>query len=233
MWRTKKKEQQVAAAAAVAEVASPEPSAPISLKVADRTRTGVNQAQSQARGGGQAPSATEFAQLSSLLQQKCDENDDLHHNLRLAKDSLRHLSEELDQSSATAEQLREENQRLQQDKTVLEEEVATLRAAIQSKDTVSAELQRRMESFQAVLETREAALREEVQHLNSALQANQIELEHRDRRIARLAYSVDDMQEGVAVGRVHIKKLTALLSKSSLAKSPLHSTSREKSSPVA
>ena len=37
----------------------------------------------------QAPSAAEFAQLSSLLQQKCDENDDLNHNLRLAKDSLR------------------------------------------------------------------------------------------------------------------------------------------------
>ena len=40
----------------------------------------------------QAPSAAEFAQLSSLLQQKCDENDDLNHNLRLAKDSLRYFS---------------------------------------------------------------------------------------------------------------------------------------------
>ena len=59
-----------------------------------------------------------------VLFQKCDENDDLSHNLRLAKNSLRHLSEELDEKSETAEQLREENQRVLQDRTILEEEVA-------------------------------------------------------------------------------------------------------------
>jgi hypothetical protein len=48
-----------------------------------------------------------------------------------------------------------------------------------------------------------------------------MELEQRDRRINRLASSVDDMEEGVAVGRVHIKKLTALLSKPPLVKVPL------------
>ena len=54
----------------------------------------------------QAPSAAEFAQLSSLLQHKCDENDDLTNNLRLAKDSLRHLSQELDEKSEAAERLK-------------------------------------------------------------------------------------------------------------------------------
>ena len=48
--------------------------------------------------------------------------------------------------------------------------------------------------------------------------ANEMELEQRDRRINRLTSSVDDMEEGVAVGRVHIKKLTALLSKPPLVK---------------
>jgi len=174
---------------------------------------GVATPKSEPRGGGTAPSAAEFAQLSGLLQQKCDENDDLSHNLRLAKDSLRHLSEELDEKSETAEQLREENQRLQQDKSILEEEVATLRAAMQSKDAVSAELQRRMAAFQAALEQRETGLRAEVERLKRALHANEMELEQRNRRINRLTSSVDDMEEGVAVGRVHIKKLTALLSK--------------------
>lgn len=120
-----------------------------------------------------------------MLQQKCDENDDLSHNLRLAKDSLRHLSEELDEKSETAEQLREENERLLQDNSILTAEVSTLRTAMQSKDAVSAELQRRMASFQAALEEREAGLRAEVERLKRALHANEMELEQRNRRINR------------------------------------------------
>jgi len=58
------------------------------------------------RQSRQAPSAAEFAQLSSLLQHKCDENDDLTNNLRLAKESLRHLSQELDEKSEAAERLK-------------------------------------------------------------------------------------------------------------------------------
>jgi chromosome segregation ATPase len=107
----------------------------------------------------------------------------------------RHLSAELDETSATAEELKEENQRMHRDKTVLEEEVATLRAALQSKDAVSSELQRRMAAFQAAIETREAALKDEVAKLKGALRANEMELEQRDRRINRLTSSVDDMEE--------------------------------------
>jgi hypothetical protein len=43
----------------------------------------------------------------------------------------RHLSEELDEKSETAEQLKEENQRLLQRNSILQEEVATLRLAMQ------------------------------------------------------------------------------------------------------
>lgn len=84
---------------------------------------------------------------------------------------------------------------MHRDKTVLEEEVATLRAALQSKDAVSSELQRRMAAFQAAIETREAALKDEVAKLKGALRANEMELEQRDRRINRLTSSVDDMEE--------------------------------------
>ena len=84
---------------------------------------------------------------------------------------------------------------MHRDKTVLEEEVATLRAALQSKDAVSSELQRRMAAIQAAIETREAALKDEVAKLKCALRANEMELEQRDRRINRLTSSVDDMEE--------------------------------------
>ena len=45
--------------------------------------------------------------------------------------TFRHLSEELDEKSETAEQLKEENQRLLQRNSILQEEVATLRLAMQ------------------------------------------------------------------------------------------------------
>jgi hypothetical protein len=45
--------------------------------------------------------------------------------------SRRHLSEELDEKSETAEQLKEENQRLLDQSSILEEEVASLRSAMQ------------------------------------------------------------------------------------------------------
>ena len=56
----------------------------------------------------------------------------------------------------------EENKRLADDNLILTEEVSTLRAAMQSKDEVSSELQRRMAAFQAALEARESGLRDEV-----------------------------------------------------------------------
>jgi hypothetical protein len=56
----------------------------------------------------------------------------------------------------------EENKRLAEDNLILTEEVSTLRTAMESKDAVSAELQRRMAAFQAALEARESGLRDEV-----------------------------------------------------------------------
>ena len=52
-----------------------------------------------------------------------------------------------------------------------------------------------MAAFQAAIETREAALKDEVAKLKGALRANEMELEQRDRRINRLTSSVDDMEE--------------------------------------
>mmetsp|Transcript_45016 Transcript_45016/g.70584 ORF Transcript_45016/g.70584 Transcript_45016/m.70584 type:complete len:92 (-) Transcript_45016:136-411(-) len=70
-----------------------------------------------------------------------------------------------------------------------------------------------MGAFQSALESRETQLAQEVSKLRESLVANASELELRERRINRLTTSVDDMEEGVAIGRVHIKKLTALLNK--------------------
>ena len=192
-WGRNKKKDAAASQPPPAHVAANTPDAAASARspgvaqeiIPKSTGAGERHTSLEHRGGGAAPSAAEFAQLSGLLQQKCDENDDLSHNLRLAKDSLRHLSEELDEKSETAEQLREENERLLQDNSILTAEVSTLRIAMQSKDAVSAELQRRMASFQAALEEREAGLRAEVERLKRALHANEMELEQRNRRINR------------------------------------------------
>ena len=184
--RNKKKDAAASQPPPAAHVAANTPDAAASVRSPGvAPPSGVATPKSETRGGGAAPTEAEFAQLSGLLQQKCDENDDLNHNLRLAKDSLRHLSEELDEKSGTAEQLREENERLLQDNSILTAEVSTLRTAMQSKDAVSAELQRRMASFQAALEEREAGLRAEVERLKRALHANEMELEQRNRRINR------------------------------------------------
>ncbi|EKX52698.1 hypothetical protein GUITHDRAFT_161261 [Guillardia theta CCMP2712] len=103
-----------------------------------------------------APSAAEFAHFRDLLQAKCDEADDLHNNLRLAKDSLRQLSEELDQKNTRCEALEEENGKMKSENEKLNAEIEELRRQVRQRDEVTDLLEGEVAAFRESLQVRRA-----------------------------------------------------------------------------
>ena len=163
------------------------------------------------------PSPSEFARLRNLLQTKCDETEDLGHNLRLAKDSLGYLSEELDRTNSANLELRSENEHLAQENTTLQQQVAVLTAELQRREDVTSGLHQRVAKFEASLQEQEERLQGEVRRLTDVITAARAEVELRDRRIQELTSSVDSPDTpppGRApeeASRVHIMKLSAAL----------------------
>eukprot|EP00286_Rhodomonas_abbreviata_P012462 CAMPEP_0181317106 /NCGR_PEP_ID=MMETSP1101-20121128/16263_1 /TAXON_ID=46948 /ORGANISM="Rhodomonas abbreviata, Strain Caron Lab Isolate" /LENGTH=210 /DNA_ID=CAMNT_0023424421 /DNA_START=80 /DNA_END=709 /DNA_ORIENTATION=+ len=209
MWGRRKKETAAAAQPAPAPAPTPSPIKPSGRGEEAAARPTHSQPKAQA-----GPSAVEFEELRGLLAAKCEEAEDLALNLRLAKDSLRQLSEELDATHLRAEEekqakavVQRERDALRLHNTQLAEELEAAREEAREREGRTAALQHRMHAFQQALQGRESELASEVTLLSDRLNNSLSLLHQREQRIERLTGEVEEMEEGVAIGRVHIRKL--------------------------
>mmetsp|Transcript_27863 Transcript_27863/g.64271 ORF Transcript_27863/g.64271 Transcript_27863/m.64271 type:complete len:179 (-) Transcript_27863:76-612(-) len=154
---------------------------------------------------GETAANEQLRTLNQLFRTKCDEVEDLQESLRVTKRSLA-------EKAIETEAIQSRNDSLEKQVELLTQRLEESRALLQTRTEAAEQLAARLAEAEQTLGQRHNALADEVETLRGSLKCNNEQLDAKEQRISTLRNKMLMTEQGIEIGKLHIKQLTSLLS---------------------